>query len=325
MTTSAVHEFTVELVVRRRLPAADGVVTLELVDPAGNELPAWEPGAHIDLLLGDGLVRQYSLCGDPRVPDTWRIGVLLDPNSRGGSLHVHQRLHEGTPIQVRGPRNHFPLVASKRYLFIAGGIGITPMKAMAESVERAGFEWAMFYLGRSRSTMAFQQELADTYGDRVTVWADDERGGFFDVAHALADASEDTLIYSCGPEPLLSVVESASAHWPEGSLHIERFGAKAPSAQTAAEALDRYEVVCRRSGVTVEVAGGVPMLDALEDAGISIMSSCGEGVCGTCRATVLEGTPAHRDSLLTEDERARGDVVLPCVSHSRSETLVLDL
>lgn len=325
MTTSAVHEFTVELVVRRRWPAADGVVTLELVDPAGNELPAWEPGAHIDLLLGDGLVRQYSLCGDPRVPDTWRIGVLLDPNSRGGSLHVHQRLHEGTPIQVRGPRNHFPLVASKRYLFIAGGIGITPMKAMAESVERAGFEWAMFYLGRSRSTMAFHQELADTYGDRVTVWADDERGGFFDVAHALADASEDTLIYSCGPEPLLSVVESASAHWPEGSLHIERFAAKAPSAQTPAEALDRYEVVCRRSGVTVEVADGVPMLDALEDAGISIMSSCGEGVCGTCRATVLEGTPAHRDSLLTEDERARGDVVLPCVSHSRSETLVLDL
>jgi len=322
---SAVEEFTTDLVVRRRETAADGVVALDLVDPAGGELPAWEPGSHIDLLLDDGLVRQYSLCGDPREAGTWRIGVLLDPNTRGGSRHVHERLHEGATIRVRGPRNNFPLVDSPKYLFIAGGIGITPMKAMAESAERARLDWRMVYLGRTRSTMAFQQELSDAFGDRVTIWADDERGGFFDLATVLAEPVDGTLIYSCGPEPLLAAVEKACAHWAQGSLHVERFAATAPSAEALAEALDTYQVVCRSSGVTVEVSGGVPMLDALEDAGVAIMSSCGEGVCGTCRTTVLEGIPAHCDSLLTEAERASGDVILPCVSHSRSEKLVLDL
>lgn len=323
--TAAADEFTAELVVQRRTTAADGVVALDLVDPAGADLPAWKPGAHLDLLLDEGLVRQYSLCGDPRDAGTWRVGVLLDPNSRGGSERVHAHLTEGATIRVRGPRNHFPLVDSPKYLFIAGGIGITPMKAMAESIERAGLEWAMIYLGRARSTMAFQQELTETFGDHVTIWADDERGGFFDLASVLAEPLEGTLIYSCGPEPLLAAVEKHCAHWPEGSLHVERFAAKAPSAEVLAEALDTYQVVCQSSGVTVEVADGVPMLDALEDAGIAIMSSCGEGVCGTCRTAVLEGMPAHRDSLLTEAERAAGDVILPCVSHSRSEKLVLDL
>lgn len=322
---SAVQEFTAELVVGRRENAADGVVALDLVDPAGADLPAWEPGAHIDLMLDEGLVRQYSLCGDPSESGAWRVGVLLDPNTRGGSRHVHEQLREGATIRVRGPRNNFQLVDSPKYLFIAGGIGITPMKAMVESAERAGLDWTMIYLGRTRSTMAFQQELHDSYGDRVTIWSDEERGGFFDLAAALAEPASDTLIYSCGPEPLLAAVEKSCAHWPQGSLHVERFAAKAPAVETLAEALDTYQVVCRQSGVTVEVADGVPMLDALEDAGIAIMSSCGEGVCGTCRTTVLEGVPDHRDSLLTEDERASGSVVLPCVSHSRSEKLVLDL
>ncbi|WP_285029996.1 PDR/VanB family oxidoreductase [Mycolicibacterium sp. lyk4-40-TYG-92] len=327
VTTPAttVHEFTTELVVQRREMAAEGVVTLELTDPGGGELPSWEPGAHIDLLLDEGLVRQYSLCGETRNAGVWQVGVLLDPNTRGGSRHVHQHLHEGSRIRVRGPRNHFPLVDSPKYLFIAGGIGITPMKAMAESADRAGIEWTLLYLGRSRATMAFQRELSDTFGDRVTVWSDEERGGFFDLAAALAEPAEDTLIYSCGPEPLLAAIEKNCVHWPVGSLHVERFAARAPSAETLAAALDSYQVVCQRSGITVEVSDGVPMLDALEDAGIAIMSSCGEGVCGTCRATVLEGAPDHRDSLLTEAERASGNIILPCVSHSRSEKLVLDL
>lgn len=323
--TATADEFTAELVVRRRTAAADRVVALELVDPQGHALPAWEPGAHIDLLLDEGLVRQYSLCGDPREAGSWQVGVLLDPNSRGGSQHVHEHLHEGAAIRVRGPRNNFRLVDSPKYLFIAGGIGITPVKAMAESAERAGLDWTMLYLGRTRSTMAFHQELQDTYGDRVTVWADDERGDFADLAAVLAEPADDTVIYSCGPEPLLAAVEKHCAHWPEGSLHVERFAAQAPSAETLAEALDSYQVVCRQSGVTVEVSDGVPMLEALEDAGIPIMSSCGEGVCGTCRTTVLEGIPDHRDSLLTEAERAAADVILPCVSHSRSEKLILDL
>jgi ferredoxin-NADP reductase len=323
-TSAKVHEFTTELVVHRRHTAADGVVALDLVDPAGGDLPAWEPGAHIDLLLTEGLVRQYSLCGDPGDAKTWRVGVLLDPQSRGGSRHVHEHVVEGSAVQVRGPRNHFELVDSPRYLFIAGGIGITPIMTMVESAQRAGADWTLIYLGRSRTTMAFAEALSDSYGDRATVWADDEHGRFFDLETALREPAEQTLVYCCGPEPLLSAVEDHCGHWPEGSLHIERFAAKAP-AEPAAEALETFRVVCLRSAVTVEVSGDTSILEALEDADVPILSSCLEGICGTCEATVLEGTPDHRDSMLTDAERACGNKILTCVSRSCSEKLVLDL
>ncbi|MCE5288867.1 MAG: PDR/VanB family oxidoreductase [Nocardiaceae bacterium] len=312
-------EFTTQLTVATRRQVADAVVTLELV---GTELPAWAPGAHVDLLLGDGLVRQYSLCGDPGSTKKWQIGVLLDPNSRGGSQHVHERLHEGAAVTVRGPRNNFEVVDAPRYVFIAGGIGITPMMPMIAAVDRAGADWSLVYLGRSRTTMAFATDLVDRYGDRVTVWADDERGAFFDLEAALREPQAQALIYTCGPAPLLDAVEKFSAHWPDGSLHLERFAAKAP---TESVGLDSYKVVCQRSGITVDVEPGVSLLEALEDADVDIMSSCGEGVCGTCKAGVLEGIPDHRDSLLSAAERAAGNVILPCVSRSRTEKLVLDL
>src|ERR1700739_669401 len=145
---TSVHEFTAELVVHRRHAAADGVGARGLVHTGGDDLPSWEPGAHIDLLLEDGLVRQYSLCGDPRDAKTWRVGVLLDPQSRGGSRHVHENLGEGSSVRVRGPRNHFALVDSPRYLFIAGGIGITPIIPMIQSAQQAGSEWTLIYLAR---------------------------------------------------------------------------------------------------------------------------------------------------------------------------------
>jgi ferredoxin-NADP reductase len=324
VSAAKVHEFTTDLVVHRRHAAADGVVALDLVHPHGDDLPAWEPGAHIDLLLDEGLVRQYSLCGDPRDAKSWRVGVLLDPQSRGGSRHVHDRLVEGAGVRVRGPRNHFALVDSPRYLFIAGGIGITPIIAMIDSAQQAGSDWKLIYLGRQRTTMAFAEELSGAYGDHVTVWADDENGRFFDLEPALTEPEDQTLVYCCGPEPLLSAVEQHCAHWPEGSLHIERFAAKAVT-EANVEALDTFQVVCQRSGVTVEVSEGISILEALEDADIPIMSSCLEGICGTCEATVLEGTPDHRDSMLTEAERASGNKVLTCVSRSCSEKLVLDL
>jgi len=213
-SAAKVHEFTTDLVVQRRHAAADGVVALDLVHPGGEDLPAWEPGAHIDLLLAEGLVRQYSLCGDPRDAKTWRVGVLLDPQSRGGSRHVHERLGEGTSVQVRGPRNHFELVDSPRYLFIAGGIGITPIMTMVDSAQQTGSDWRLIYLGRSRTTMAFAETLSDSYGDRVTVWADDENGRFFDLEGALKEPADQTLVYCCGPEQLLSAVEEQCAHWP---------------------------------------------------------------------------------------------------------------
>lgn len=172
--------------------------------------------------------------------------------------------------------------------------------------------------------MAFAEALSNSYGDRVTIWADDENGQFFDLESALREPADQTLAYCCGPEPLLSAMEKHCGHWPEGSLHIERFAAKAPAEPTN-EALDTFQVVCQRSAVTVEVSGEMSILEALEDADVPILSSCLEGICGTCEAKVLEGTPDHRDSMLTDAERASGNKILTCVSRSCSEKLVLDL
>jgi ferredoxin-NADP reductase len=319
-----VREFTKDLVVQRRHAAADGVAVLDLVDPRGGDLPGWEPGAHIDLLLDEGLVRQYSLCGDPRDAKTWRVGVLLDPQSRGGSRHVHENLVEGASARVRGPRNHFALVDSPRYLFIAGGIGITPIIPMIDAAQQGGSEWTLIYLGRKRTTMAFAQLLSDSYGERVTLWPHDEHGSF-DLEAALKEPGDDTLVYCCGPEQLLAAAEQHCNSWPEGSLHLERFAAKAPAAESGVDALESFQVVCQRSGVTVEVPNDTSILEALEDADIPIMSSCLEGICGTCEATVVEGIPDHRDSMLTDAERAAGNKILTCVSRSRSEKMVLDL
>jgi ferredoxin-NADP reductase len=319
-----VHEFTTELIVRRRSTPADGVVVLDLADPEDQELPRWEPGAHIDLLLDDDITRQYSLCGDPRDSGVWRLGVLLDPNSRGGSRYVHENLEEGTKVRVRGPRNHFPLVDAPRYRFIAGGIGITPIFAMLEAVQRAGNDWTLLYGGRTRASMAFAEDLAERYPEQVTVWPQDERG-LLDLESLLKDREDNTLVYCCGPEALLSAVEQQCANWPAGVLHIERFAAKAPTAGEAAAALDHFEVVCQRTGVTLQITSDTSILETLEEADVPIMASCYEGVCGTCEARVLEGTPDHRDSVLTEAEKAAGEVMLVCVSRSRTERLVLDL
>jgi ferredoxin-NADP reductase len=319
-----VHEFTADLVVRKRTPVADEVIELELADPQGQDLPSWEPGAHVDLMLSDGLVRQYSLCGDPREHSHWRVGVLLDPESRGGSRHVHDKCPEGTTLRVRGPRNHFRLVDAPRYLFIAGGIGITPILPMLVSAERDGSEWNLVYLGRSRKTMAFADDLEDRFGERVTVWPRDERGRI-DFAELLSDSREDTLVYCCGPERLLSAVEEHSKGWPPGSLHTERFAAKAPTATETDDTLESFDVICQRSGVTLHIGPDISVLEALEGADVPVMGACYEGICGTCEATVIEGEPDHRDSILSEEERSTGNVMMTCVSRSRSEKLVLDL
>jgi ferredoxin-NADP reductase len=319
-----VHEFATDLIVRRRSTPAEGVVVLDLAHPENEDLPRWGPGAHIDLILEGGLTRQYSLCGDPRDSGVWRVGVLLDPNSRGGSRYVHQNLDEGATVRVRGPRNHFPLVDAQHYRFIAGGIGITPILAMLEAAQRAGNDWTLLYGGRTRASMAFAESLAERYPERVTVWPQDERG-LLDLESLLKDPEDNTLVYSCGPEALLGAVEQHSAHWPAGILHIERFAAKAPTAEEAAEALEQFEVVCQRSGRVFEITSDHSILEVLEEEGIPILGSCYEGVCGTCEARVLEGTPDQRDSVLTDAEKAAGEVMLICVSRSRTERLVLDL
>jgi ferredoxin-NADP reductase len=320
MTPAASAEL--ELKVRSREHVGEGVVALSLVDRDGATLPPWSPGAHIDLLLDDTLVRQYSLCGAPEHPGEWRIGVLLDPDTRGGSRFVHERLERGTPIRARGPRNHFPLLDAPRYQFIAGGIGITPIMPMIAAAAARGADWHLLYGGRTRASMAFLEELA-VHGDRVAVRPQDEHG-LLDLNSTLCEPRDGTLVYCCGPEALLIAVEEACAAWPPGSLRVERFAAATPT-DPDPDALESFEVVCQQSGVTASVDAGQSIVDALEVAGVNVFTSCCEGVCGTCETVVIAGEPEHRDSVLGDDERESANVMMICVSRSRSDRLVLDL
>ncbi|MEV5173920.1 PDR/VanB family oxidoreductase [Streptomyces flaveolus] len=308
--------YEAELVVDRRDSAAEGVLALTLRHPLGEELPAWEPGAHVDVLLGPGLERQYSLCGDPANRYLWRIAVLREPDGRGGSEHVHERVREGDKVRVRGPRNHFPLRPSPRYRFVAGGIGITPVLPMLAAAEAAGAEWTLLYGGRTRRSMAFTAEL-ERYGHRVTVAPQDETG-LLDLGPVLDDLPDGTLVYCCGPDPLLDAVEQRC---PAGALRVERFRLKEqPAGDDGA-----FEVVLERSGRTLTVPPRVSILDTVRAAGVEVLYSCTEGTCGTCETDVLEGTPEHRDSVLTDEERESGETMMICVSRSRGERLVLDL
>ncbi len=314
-------EHVEEVVVWDRTEVAEGVVSLTLADPGGGELPGWTPGAHVDLLLTPELTRQYSLCGSPSDRDRWRIGVLLDEGGRGGSKHVHAMVQPGTRVQVRGPRNNFPLAAAGRYVFVAGGIGITPLVPMIAEAEATEAEWRLHYGGRRRQSMAFVDELLERYGDRVEVWPEDEHG-VLDLAAVLGQPQPGALVYTCGPEGLLQAVEARCAGWPAGSLHVERFAAKPVD---GAAAVTTFEVVCQRSGITVTVPEDKSILEVVQDAGVAALSSCLEGVCGTCETAVVEGEPDHRDSLLTSDEKAAGDYMMICVSRCNGPRLVLDL
>ncbi|MFF1814984.1 PDR/VanB family oxidoreductase [Streptomyces sp. NPDC058251] len=308
--------YEAELVVERRESVADGVLALTLRHPRGEQLPSWEPGAHIDVVLGPDLERQYSLCGDPTDRHAWRIAVLREPDGRGGSSYVHEKVSRGDQVRVRGPRNHFALRRAPRYRFVAGGIGITPILPMLAAAEAAGAEWTLLYGGRSRDSMAFTEELS-RYGDRVRIAPQDETG-LLDLASVLTDVPEDTLVYCCGPGPLLDAVEERC---PSGLLHVERFQPKVQ--ETAADS--EFEVVLSRSGRALTVPAGTSVLDTVRAAGVEVLYSCTEGTCGTCETDVLEGIPEHRDSVLSDEEREAGETMLICVSRCRGKRLVLDL
>jgi len=321
-TQPIVREFEADLTVVSAVEAASDVVTLTLAAEDGSALPPWTPGAHIDLVLGEDLVRQYSLCGSPADSGQWRIGVLRTPDSRGGSKAVHAELVEGARVRVRGPRNHFPLVASPRYLFLAGGIGITPMLPMIAEAEASGADWRLVYGGRSRSSMAFLDELA-AYGDRVTLLPQDE-AGMPDLDALLGAAAPDTLVYACGPTGLLDAVEQrCSASWPAGSLHLERFAAR--PADPSAEADTGFELVLQRSGLTLSVPPDQSVFEVCRAAGVSVVGSCLEGVCGTCETEVIDGEVDHRDSILNDEEKESNEFMMICVSRCRGDRLTLDL
>lgn len=314
---------TLSVSVRQMRVESDGVLSLELVRPDGGLLPVWEPGAHIDVDLGNGVLRQYSLCGSPTHLESYRIGVLKEPASRGGSIRVHEAVRPGQEVRISEPRNNFELSNNtKPVIFIAGGIGITPILAMARQAHEQGRNFHLHYGGRSRKNMAFLKEIG-SFGDRVSINADD-REGMLDLDSILKDAhTGDYEIYVCGPGGLLDEVERRSQEWPRGTFHCERFVPKVIEAPVDGER--EFTVSCAQSNLLVTVPTDVSILESLEQAGVDVPSSCREGTCGTCETDIISGTPDHRDSLLSSDEQESGETMLICVSRCKTNLLELDI
>ncbi|MBW8091508.1 oxidoreductase [Streptomyces hygroscopicus subsp. hygroscopicus] len=290
---------------------AEDVVSLNLRGADGPLAP-WEPGAHIDVALPNWLTRQYSLCGDPADRESYRVAVRYDRLSRGGSEYIHRFLRRGRTLEVSPPRNHFPLLPAPEYLFLAGGIGITPILPMLRAATAAGIPASLVYLGQSVESMPFADALRSSYGDRVRIVATRQQGRP-DLAALAAALNPGALVYTCGPGPMLTAAEAA---FPAGRLHAERFR-PVPRSFAAATA---FEAVCARSGRTVRVAPDESLLDALNHAGHRVASGCREGVCGSCELTVVEGDPEHRD-----DIGAPAGRMYACVSRALTPRLVLDL
>jgi ferredoxin-NADP reductase len=307
---------------------AEGVISIELRQAPGTEpFPSFEPGAHIDLHLPNGLVRSYSLLNSVTDSRRYVVGVLNDRNSRGGSRYVHQQLRVGTTLPISAPRNNFVLHESApRSVLLAGGIGVTPLLCMLKRLATLNRPADFIYCARSRKEAAFTEEIDALAGTdiRVSWHFDDERGGPPDLRELLAGHSPDTHLYSCGPGPMLDAFERACEELGYANTHIERFAA-VPANLEVPSGMQTYSVELRRSGKTLEVPAGMSLLDALLNAGVPHDYSCREGVCGSCETKVLAGEVDHRDSILTKAERTANKTMMVCVSGCKRGPLVLDL
>jgi ferredoxin-NADP reductase len=307
------------LVVTHRREVADDVVELTLARPDGARLPDWAPGAHIDIVLPDGSTRQYSLLGDRWDAHRFTVAVLRERAGRGGSEYIHARLAVGDTVGFGGPRNNFRLSPAGGYLFIAGGIGITPLVPMIRQAEMLDIPWRLLYLGRSRGRLAYLDELAH-HGNRVTIHTADERGrARIDDWMPAPDAP--AIVYACGPERVLDAVDAWAASLGRHRVRLERFTARADDGRAATA----FEVEVASSGAVVTVARDESIVEALRRVDVDVITSCAQGVCGTCETGILRGVADHRDSLLTETERAESRCLFPCISRSLSDRLVLDL
>lgn len=310
------------LQVARRVDEADGIAGLVLIDPQGGELPAWTPGAHIDVHIdrpgAPALVRQYSLCGDPLDRSQYRIAVLLEEDGEGGSRSIHERVRAGQLVRVSAPRELFGFEVGPRTVFVAGGIGITPILPMLAAAEAAGAEWELHYAGREPGTMAFGAEL-ERYGDHVRVYA--SATGERMALPTIVAGAEGATVYACGPSRLLDELEALCAQ--SGvDLRVERF---VNDTVVDAETDHPFEVELSLTGTTFVVQPGESILDRVVAAGVPAPSSCRGGTCGTCETFVVEGEPDHRDAVLNAREREESEVMMICVSRCKGARLVLEL
>ncbi|WP_430869049.1 PDR/VanB family oxidoreductase [Demequina aurantiaca] len=308
------------VIVVRREETAGGVIVVDLVATTGASLPGWTPGAHVDVVMPAGMVRQYSLCGEPG-SDRWRIAVLREDAGRGGSRWLADNAAVGATLTLEGPRNHFELdTGTGPALFLAAGIGVTPLVAMARAARDDGRDYLLRYSGSTRKSMALVEELERMHGERLAVHVSDEASRL-DLESELANLEPGTVVYACGPSRYLDAVTSAAVAL-QMEVRMEHF---TPVELTAPVRDDAFEVELAMSGITVQVPPGKSILAAVEEEGILVLSSCTEGTCGTCETPVIEGKVDHRDSILTPAERDRGDVMYVCVSRAACPRLVLDL
>ncbi|MCI3207360.1 MULTISPECIES: PDR/VanB family oxidoreductase [Pandoraea] len=305
---------------------ATDICEFELVSVDGSALPAFTAGAHIDVHVADGCVRQYSLCNAPGETHRYCLGVLRDPQSRGGSVGMHA-LTVGTEIEISAPRNHFPLADSAKHsILLAGGIGVTPILCMAEALAASEASFEVHYCTREPARTAFRDRFArEGIAAKTRLYFDSE-GERADLDAILAQPSGGKHLYVCGPAGFIEAVlaRAEAAQWPEGNVHREYFAA--PVHESADGEADRaFQVKLHSSGRVIDVPAGETIVAALAAQGVEVQMSCEQGVCGTCLTRVIDGTPDHRDVYLTDDERAANDQILPCCSRSKSAMLVLDL
>ncbi|WP_066703372.1 cytochrome P450/oxidoreductase [Curvibacter delicatus] len=318
------HAISRTVVVDEVRQVATDILHLRLKSPDGSAMPRWTPGSHIDVECGTpDLSRQYSLCGDPADSSVLEIAVLKDPDSRGGSRWLHEDLQRGDKLKIRGPRNHFRFDEStKKAIFIAGGIGITPVATMARRAKELGIDYELHYSGRSRDTMAFLDELSQLHGTRLQVYAKDE-GQRNDFGRLLGQPQEGTQVYACGPVRMLESLESCCEKWPEDALRVEHFQSTRSTLDPEKE--HAFEVELKDSGLLVKVPANQTLLTALRSANIDIQSDCGEGLCGSCEVKVLSGQVDHRDVVLTRSEREANNKMMACCSRAAGMKLILEL
>lgn len=312
-------EQTMQVRLRALVWEAPGVVSLELTLPDGGQLPAFEPGAHIDLQLPDGTMRQYSLSGDHNDTSHYRLSI----RSVAGGLSsgfVHKKLRPGELLTISAPRNNFPLVDAPRYIFIAGGIGVTPLIPMMHEAAARSRPWTLLYCNRRDEDAPFLAEIK-ALGGEISMHSS-EAGTRLDVAQRLGAVQPDTVVYCCGPEKLMTAVEEATSAWPEETVHFEWF---TPRSRPADETSGSFEIVCQQSGITLTVSPDKSILAVLSEAGIEVPRSCEQGICGTCETRVISGEVDHRDSILSTSERAANTTMMTCVSRALSPRLVLDI
>lgn len=313
-----VHEMRLTAI----LYAADGTNLFEFRMPNGSDVPPFTAGAHVDVHLPTGAIRQYSIASSQADRQRYLLGIKLDPKGRGGSRCMHEDVRVGSVLKIGPPRNNFPLVEdAPASVFIAGGIGITPMLCMIDRLQALGGNWRLHYAVRTRADALLHAQLARP-DDRVHLHVDHEQNNHvMDIAAIVAVAAPDAHLYCCGPAPMLAAFEQACANRPHNHVHLERFSA--PDGLAAAG--DAYTVELARSKRSIAVASGQTLLQALQAAGVKVKISCEQGICGTCETRVIAGMPDHRDTILSDEEKASNETMMICCSGSLSPTLVLDL